>query len=337
MFYFGFDFFKPAFYFFVPFLTLLPTPFMYLYIRYIASDKYDLSLKSLFHLLPAFLWLIVGGVLLLSIPVDTRRMIFSQELKVGIYYENIKYYFLLTNILLFLQVFVYFGLNLFQLYKHKKTLKETYSFKENISLNWLLLFVYFLLAHNLFELVIFINPEILSSETPYFVVKVLIVFFIGIMGLRQKEIYIKEPLVEQKLDFLSPKAVNTDRKKSLPISEEQKMATANRITALMEEEKLFMQHDLSLYDLAQKLDMHKNYVSHIINDVFEANFFTYINNYRVEEAKKMLLDSNFDNLSIEGIASSVGFKTRNVFYPVFKKVVGMTPFQYKKENSKKQA
>jgi YesN/AraC family two-component response regulator len=58
----------------------------------------------------------------------------------------------------------------------------------------------------------------------------------------------------------------------------------------MEEEKIYMDENLSLYDLANKLGIHKNYLSYIINDSLDSNFYTLINRHRIEEAKKMLKD-----------------------------------------------
>lgn len=46
----------------------------------------------------------------------------------------------------------------------------------------------------------------------------------------------------------------------------------------------------------------------------------------------MLADPQYNNLSIEGIAKSCGYKSRNVFYPVFKKFEGLTPMEFKKKS-----
>ena len=268
---------------------------------------------------------------MLNMPADIRDQILGQKLKTGQDYGNIVLYFQLSTIVLFVQVFIYMGINLIQLHRHQKTLKDTYSYRERISLNWLLILVYFLIIHHLFELFVFVYPERLISESIYYVVKALIVLFIGIMGLRQREIYPKEKAVEE-ISILE-NANEGDHKRFHPISDELKTEAAQRITKLMEVDKLYLKPDFSLYDLSNRLEMHKNYVSYIINDVFKVNFFMFINNYRIEEAKKMLIDSRFNHLSIEGIAQNAGFKSRNVFYPVFKKLVGMTPLQYKMQKA----
>lgn len=56
------------------------------------------------------------------------------------------------------------------------------------------------------------------------------------------------------------------------------------------------------------------------------NFCDFINSYRVEEAKKILLKKN--NLSIEGIGYEVGFKAKTTFYTSFKKFTGKPPTKY---------
>jgi AraC-like DNA-binding protein len=72
----------------------------------------------------------------------------------------------------------------------------------------------------------------------------------------------------------------------------------------------------------------------LINDYYNRNFFTFINEYRIEEAKNKLSDRNFDQFSIEGIAKSVGFNSKSVFNPAFRNITGLTPAEYKKQNTK---
>jgi AraC-like DNA-binding protein len=66
--------------------------------------------------------------------------------------------------------------------------------------------------------------------------------------------------------------------------------------------------------------------------VTSVSLYYYIKNYHVQEAKRMLADTQYNNLSIEGIAKSCGYKSRNVFYPVFKKFEGLTPMEFKKKS-----
>jgi YesN/AraC family two-component response regulator/uncharacterized membrane protein YwzB len=222
-------------------------------------------------------------------------------------------------------------------------------YKHKNSLNWLFVFVMIYLAYYAIEIVIFSLDYLNISEQLYFSIISIHIFFVGVWGLRQKDIYTREPTVvkvktfDQKLAENIEKisedneeekvkdVVETDEKRDL-LPEGIKTELAEKIMQIITEEKLFLNPEFSLNELAEQLNIHKNYISFVINDVFKKNFYTFINEFRVDEAKIMLSNPEFNNLSIEGIATSCGYKSRNVFYPIFKKYTGLTPVEYKKKH-----
>lgn len=104
-----------------------------------------------------------------------------------------------------------------------------------------------------------------------------------------------------------------------------------RLLQLMEKEKVYLKADLNLKSLAQRLNVHYNYLSQIINEHLNQGFNDFINSYRIEEAKKKLLDPAEDNKTILDIAYDTGFYSKSVFNTAFKKFTGMTPSEFKKE------
>ena len=68
----------------------------------------------------------------------------------------------------------------------------------------------------------------------------------------------------------------------------------------------------------------------VINRHFGVNFYEFINQYRVDEAKRMLVSEDYKNTTITDIYLMVGFNSKSVFYTFFKKKVGMTPSQYRR-------
>ena len=89
--------------------------------------------------------------------------------------------------------------------------------------------------------------------------------------------------------------------------------------------------DLGRDQLAQKLGISSGYLSQILNSATGSNFSDYIRNYRVERVKELLLTPESDKYSLHAIGQEAGFKSKSAFYASFKKVVGMTPLEYKKE------
>lgn len=106
-----------------------------------------------------------------------------------------------------------------------------------------------------------------------------------------------------------------------------------KLTRLMQEEKVFLDPDLSMQKLSQQLHVHYNHLSQIINKHMGKSFNDYINSYRIEEARKKLADPVESQKTILEIAYDTGFYSKSVFNTAFKKFTGMTPSQYKKKVS----
>ncbi|MGH1364199.1 MAG: helix-turn-helix domain-containing protein [Calditrichia bacterium] len=101
---------------------------------------------------------------------------------------------------------------------------------------------------------------------------------------------------------------------------------------LMQNEALYKNSSLTLSMLAERLEISSGYLSQIINEKEQKNFFEFINHYRIEAVKSNLVDKKFDQYSIMGIASECGFSSKSAFNSVFKKLTGYTPSAYKKRH-----
>ncbi len=102
-----------------------------------------------------------------------------------------------------------------------------------------------------------------------------------------------------------------------------------RILSYLEEEKVFLDSDLTSRYFCDRLSINSKYLSQLINSEFNCNLTYLINSYRVEEAKKMINDPKFSHLNFLGIATRVGFNTKNTFTRTFKRHTGYTPSAYK--------
>jgi len=118
---------------------------------------------------------------------------------------------------------------------------------------------------------------------------------------------------------------NSKRYSETNLDKEKKQELLHNITTLMEEEKYYLNSQFTINDFAKKLNSNRNYLSQIINEFFNTNFNNFVNEYRVKEARKLLLDSENNKYTIEGIAHSVGFHSKTSFNNSFKKFTGVTP------------
>lgn len=97
----------------------------------------------------------------------------------------------------------------------------------------------------------------------------------------------------------------------------------------MKIEQVFTDPKLTLPALSNKLSINSRYLSQVINENLGQNFYDFVNSYRIEEAKKKLLDPEKDKYTIESIAFEVGFNSKAAFYSTFKKQTCMTPSQFR--------
>lgn len=98
-----------------------------------------------------------------------------------------------------------------------------------------------------------------------------------------------------------------------------------RLETLMQQEKPWLDPDLSLSDLALRLQTNTSVMSAVINRGFGKNFNDYVNDHRVEAVKIMLNDVAVSHLSLLGISMECGFNSKSTFNRAFKKAVGMPP------------
>ena len=104
-----------------------------------------------------------------------------------------------------------------------------------------------------------------------------------------------------------------------------------RLEQLMQDEKPFLDPDLTLRSLAQTLGIPANHLSQLLNEGFDKNFAEFVNAYRVETFQSKAADPRLQHLTILGLAYESGFNSKTVFNTFFKKMTGKTPKEYWKE------
>ncbi|RKY59339.1 MAG: hypothetical protein DRP96_07115 [Candidatus Neomarinimicrobiota bacterium] len=102
---------------------------------------------------------------------------------------------------------------------------------------------------------------------------------------------------------------------------------------LMENEKMYLNPNLTIKDLSKHLHIHHNHLSQIINAKFKMNFNDFINRYRINEVKRQLVSTQERNKTILEIMFDSGFNSKSVFNTAFKKITGLTPSEYRRLNS----
>jgi AraC-like DNA-binding protein len=111
-------------------------------------------------------------------------------------------------------------------------------------------------------------------------------------------------------------------------------ALISEISQVIREKKLYKQFDINLQLLSAELNSNSSYISQAINHGLGMRFNDYINQFRVEEAKRQLQSSENKHLTIEAISELCGFKSKSTFFRAFKKETGLTPKKFLQNSEK---
>jgi len=104
-----------------------------------------------------------------------------------------------------------------------------------------------------------------------------------------------------------------------------------QLNELMKEKELYKQTDVKLQSVAKNIHISTHKLSQLLNDNLGKSFNAFINDHRVEEAKRLLKENN--QFTLEAIGFEAGFSSKSSFYATFKKAVGKTPSEFQKQFS----
>ena len=109
--------------------------------------------------------------------------------------------------------------------------------------------------------------------------------------------------------------------------EHQHQQLMTRLVDMVEKQRLFSQHGLTISSLAEQLDVQEYRLRRLINKELKfKNFNQFLNNYRLAEASARLAS---ESASISSIALDAGYVSLSSFNTAFKSRFGMTPSEYR--------
>ncbi|OJV20689.1 MAG: hypothetical protein BGO30_05020 [Bacteroidetes bacterium 41-46] len=286
-------------------------PLFYLYIQSLAKEPL-LSLKNLNIFIPT----LIGSLLVIL------AHLFAQGL-VDIAGKIVRLIFVVQ-----VPLVVVYGCRLIRNY-HKR-INEYYSSTEGRELDWLNRMLFLLFFTGLLSVSAGIIGRDYFSESslllmmPSFAFS-LMLFYIGHTG------YIQRFSV---LDFneesheAKPEGREEQNECSKGIQEKTRDKIKGELLVLFREKEIFRRRDLRITDVSMELGTNRSYVSSVVNVVYNTTFTDFVNHYRVEYAKKLLLSD--ENHILEYIAEESGFASVNSLLRAFRKETGTTPGQFRK-------
>jgi len=203
-----------------------------------------------------------------------------------------------------------------------------------IVLSWILLFI---VDITIYENYPELGPYIQFYEYILDIQLSLLVYWIAYVGLYKLRIANERKEI---LSLLNKKSISAIKNKDL--HKNKKLDVSNdflennayflKLEQLLQEQSIYRDPNLSRETVAEKLEISTGYLSQIINKITQKNFTAYINSFRVEETKRMILDKKFDKYSLLSIGLESGFNSKTTFYSAFKKEAGCTPSEFKKQH-----
>jgi AraC-like DNA-binding protein len=249
--------------------------------------------------------------------------------------KNAEIIIIVFNLFFCLQVILYCTAAYREIVAYQKRLYQYTSNTDAINLKWLqkvaisiLIITGFWLIDNVFKLA---KNNFLFD---HFASLVYLggIFFIAYFSLKQKDFIPLNKQEKEEIEIIIIEASNSEVSQKKLISDAYLQEMKSSLILVMENKKPFLDPELSVFKLASQLEISSHILSYIINKGFNENFYQFINRYRIEEAKKMILHPSMQHLSLIGIAFEVGFNSKTVFNTTFKKTTNQTPSQFKKTN-----
>lgn len=338
------------------FILLIYAPLFYFYLQKLLFQSEKLVVRRAFHFIPTVIQLLVYLPYFLMDSKIFKLKVVNQDTDLQIVFGAIGALGILVNT-------YYWWMNYKAINIYKQQYQTRYSYEQNLHYLNTVLFIqaiclvlgFFTGILTLFGKYVFAsNDDIIEKSVDViWLVFSTITYFLGYYAIHQPEVFkvpqpehffvedspsvievisesiIEKPLLSEVSESLT--AIETEHKDPIirekPL-DEHFLLQKEKIDQYLQKSRAYANPNLSLNELAVKLKMPPHVLSKIINDGFGVNFFDFINGYRIEEFKKLVLDPHFKNQTFLAIAFEVGFNSKTAFNRSFKKMTNQTPRDY---------
>jgi AraC-like DNA-binding protein len=304
-------------FYFVPGIAYyLDGPLLFLCIKSLVFRDFILKRVDLLHLLPFAIYCLFIILTFYGNPLSVRiDMLNNLSFVYSNSFVTVEFFSKLIRVIYAIACFVLIN-------RYGIRLQDKHSNMEKAHISWLRALVMGFMVVMSFELIL--------SASKIFTHYHLIYFYMGLTRYYTTFLLVNLLVFTSIRFFGMFEQVNEEELPKKPIDDFSiNPEEAESIDKRIKQGQLYMDPDITLDSLADTLEIMPRDLSMIINRHFGANFYTFINSYRIEEAKKMLKDQAMKNITITEIYLAVGFNSKSVFYTFFKKLEGVTPTKYR--------
>lgn len=312
-------------------------PLVYMYAVTAADRTRRLTPRDAIHLAPFATFLIAGlPIYMMSGP---EKVAFHEGLLRG----EVPMLIAVADPLRFVSGVGYAVATLLFLRLHRERVKDSYSSTERVNLTWLISLcaaaasIWFLAV--VFQLLQVSGiARIARADDVIAVAIAALVYAIGYRGLKQPEIFRYEtaeypvPVQTAAAQSAAPEQEeepSTARYERSGLSDRQAQRLKDALLALMDNEHPWQDSDLTLADLAARLNTTPHKLSEVLNSQIGATFYDFVNGYRVREVQRRISAGEAQRVKMLTLAMDAGFASKSTFNMVFKKFTSQTPSDYR--------
>jgi AraC-like DNA-binding protein len=298
---------------------VLGAPLLFLYLRTLIKGRTGSGKKDLLHFLPFALCLLYLTPFYFQ---SGEAKLFS----VGSYFDSWARWSYIRSTTLIVQFIIYLSLIAAMLVAYSRRLKRQPSPGEKsvlFQVRFMLAALTAVWVMGSLKFVLTILYPAYDTETVDLLIPASLSVFVYAMGY----IGLRRPEVLTGMEDLPP---TPRRYEKSTLTLERSDTYLQRLLDLMKTEKPYMDGELTLQKLAKALAISPHHLSQTINEQLNQNFIDFINAYRIEEAKRMLVDPAKKHYSILAVSEEVGFNSKSAFNTAFKRHANMTPSEFRK-------
>jgi AraC-like DNA-binding protein len=315
-------------------MIFLLGPLMLMYVKEMTGEKKEIGAKLLLHLIPSLFFL------LLLLPIYFMPSNVKIKLAIDDLTPQKDISSNVLSLIIFTQMGIYILWGFAILRRYSRRLKEHYSELGQRNLRWLKTILAINMALWILSLLqIFTSSGVVSVLND--LAFPIVVYVFGYLGLAQADL---EPVRATIAEDVEIKVATSKQNDAVPctnpdplrdryarsgLTADRAMELKNDLDILMIQKKPYLESDLNLRELADRLEVFPHHLSQLLNEHYGQNFFDYINSYRAEEVKNMLSNPRQKDESILSIAFTCGFNSKATFNSFFKKQTGQTPRQFR--------
>jgi len=313
---------SPNLFFIAGFGYAIDGPLLYLYANSLIRKDFRVGASHRLHIFP-----LAGYFVFLIFAYYIQEHLAKSQIIISYLFDK-QWHFVTGDTLIKIIRLVYFLLALNLIKKYREQLKQSRSSIEDVDLTWLKILVLGFSAVALVGVILS-----LAKVLALFVeIDVVWLMFLGLTTYYATLFLVCSLLFFSALNISSVAEVK-DRAEKSHTDYQADPEYIERVERLMEQEKPYLMSNITFDALSQQFDVPPRELSATLNGHFKMNFYEFINSYRIEEAKLLLVSEDYREKTVTDIFIEVGFNSKSVFNTFFKKKVGLTPTEYRKQGA----